>query len=204
MVEEKSLTQSGIFETREFEITDDGIAVSVRALFFRNRYKVPFEHIIREPVEFTLSSSGWRWGGIGCLIFSCLFFFVTVVEKKGLDGALVSLAFLAAALVSLIGYRLTMRTFLRISEASMNIDLAAANPSRERVEEFIEAVTSKTQDFYGNFQQFQPSYDRVGQIERLAFLLDKGVLTQDEFEVLKSELVNPLKISELPQAGQYL
>ncbi len=204
MVEDCSLKQSGLFETREFEITEDGVVVSIRALFFRNRYKVPFEHVIREPVEFTLSNSTWRWGGIGCLIFSCYFFFLTVVDKKGLDGVLVSLGFLLAALCGFIGYRLAMRTFLRISESAMNVDLDRGKPSRERVDQFIEEVNEKAREYYGELQQLQPVYDRVGQIERLAFLQEKGVISEEEFEVLKSELVNPLKLSESPQSGQYL
>ena len=203
-MEDCSLKQAGFFETREFEITEEGVVVSIRALFFRNRYKVPFEHIIREPIEFTLSNPAWRWGGIGCLVFSCYFFFATVVDKKGLDGALVSLGFLVAALGSFIGYRLTMRTFLRISESTMNIDLASGNPSEKKVDQFIEEVSDKARDYYGELQQLQPVYDRVGQIERLAFLREKGVINEEEFEVLKSELINPLKFSESTQAGQYL
>lgn len=203
-MEDASLKQTGIFESREFEITEEGVAVSIRAWFFRNRYKVPYEHIIREPIEFTLSNPAWRWTGIGALGFSFYFFFVTLVDKRGLEGALISFGFLVAALASFIGYRLTMRTFLRISESTMNLDLARGNPSGKEVDEFIDQVNERAKTYYSELQQLQPVYDRVGQIERLAFLQEKGVITQEEFEVLKSELVNPLKFSESTQSGQYL
>jgi hypothetical protein len=148
---DSSLSQSGLFESREFEITDNGISVSIRGLFFRNRYTVPFEHLIREPVEFTLSSSNWRWLGVGCLVLSALFLFVTVVEEKGMDGALVSFAFFLGALSCMLGYRLTMRTFLRISESAMNVDIAQTQPSKEQVDAFVEKEYKKCNRLHSIF-----------------------------------------------------
>jgi len=200
MSESITFKQRGLLESRYFEIVEDGVLVTIRALLFRNRFKVRFEEITQDSVEFTVGNPFFLWVAALCLTFFALLIFITVTDHKGLPGAAVSAGFLAAAGASLLGYRITLQRLLRLSAGTTCLDLYPRKPSLEAVERFTQEVHERTKAYLRSAYPTQ-GLSILDQLERLQALLERGAITADEFADLKKHL---LPGPSLSSPGQYL
>jgi hypothetical protein len=199
MAEPITFKQRGLLESRSFQIVEDGVLVTIRALLFRNRFKVRFEQIVKDPIEFTVGNPFFLWMAALCFTLFGVVVFITVTDHKGLPGAAVSAGFLGAAGALLLTYRLTLQTLLRLSAAAVNLDLYPRKPSPEVVARFIEQVRERATAYLLQAYPTQ-GLSILEQLERIQALLERGAITTDEFAELKKRLFPTASES----SGQYL
>jgi hypothetical protein len=176
---------------REVVLVEDGIKVMVRALGEKTKFTVPYETVLRDPVEFTGDRTRTP-------IFAGIAFALGLVALSLMVGAI--LLTLADRLLQ----KLPKTQLFQVSDSQPALVVNADAPNRKEVVQFMEELKGPSDKYLVETYGTAANRDsKVGQIERLAQLQEQGAISEDEYANLKAELVCATPVDDTGH-GQYL
>ncbi|HPG26081.1 MAG: SHOCT domain-containing protein [Spirochaetaceae bacterium] len=191
-------------QRRTASIGADGVDVTYVDPVAMERWKVPFEELIREPVEFLQQPERMSTTRTVVLGLGLYFAFTTLtgpdVDRTwGLVSAALCLG--SVALAALLD-RLPRRRLLQLSSGSAPLLVFADRPSREAVAEFRKALFEASDAYLGaRYPNEAAGPSLVDQLERLYALHKSGALSAEEYERLKARITGAIAYES---SGQYL
>jgi|GEM_PF-2414455 len=192
------------FQKRTASIGSDGVEVTFSGIITREKWKIRFEELLRDPVEFTQQPEKMPVPravvfGLG-LYFAFATFAQTDIDKAG--GFLVTTLCLGSVALASLLDRLPRRQLLQLSSSSPPCLLFADRPDREAVAKFSDALfTAAAAYFATNYPKENSGLDIVEQLERLNALKSNGAITEKEYDQLKTRLIGT---STDYRSGDYL
>jgi hypothetical protein len=176
---------------REVVLVEDGIKVMVRALGEKTKFTVPYETVLRDPVEFTGDRTRTP-------IFAGIAFALGLVALSLMVGAI--LLTLADRLLQ----KLPKTQLFQVSDSQPALVVNADAPNRNEVVQFMQELKGQSDKYLVETYGTAANRDsKVGQIERLAQLQEQGAISEDEYANLKAELVCATPVDDTGH-GQYL
>jgi hypothetical protein len=176
---------------REVVLVEDGIKVMVRALGEKTKFTVPYETVLRDPVEFTGDRTRTP-------IFAGIAFALGLVALSLMVGAI--LLTLADRLLQ----KLPKTQLFQVSDSQPALVVNADAPNRIEVVQFMQELKGQSDKYLVETYGTAANRDsKVGQIERLAQLQEQGAISEDEYANLKAELVCATPVDDTGH-GQYL
>ena len=192
---------------REVVLVEDGIKVLVRTLGEKTKFTVPYETVLRDPVEFTGDRTRTP-------IFAGIAFALGLVAivsgTSAAEPADVALSLMVGAiLLTLAGadrllQKIPKTQLFQVSDSQPALVVNADAPNRKEVVQFMEELKGQSDKYLVETYGTAANRDsKVGQIERLAQLKEQGAIFEDEYENLKAELVCATPVDDTGY-GQYL
>lgn len=187
-----SIRQRRFLDIRECVIGEQGVSLIVNEPAKYSRYGIPFEDIPEESRVITVS---YRILPLIAIPLAALF----LIYIPGLFNFDVShdwantAIFLVPAIIMLIIFLYTWRTYEIFSCGDLNLVLFHQSPSKAVYEEFMDTLRHRRREYlkerYGHIDKDMPITD---ELLKLAALRDREVITDDEFKQIKSDLINRL------------
>ena len=194
--DDPSFTQRRFFTRTRYQLVTDGVEVTTKTLFDSSRYRVPFEHIAGQAEEVAVSSRRWFWGMIGLM---GLALYAGVLELQGEDverGAYLVWATLGA--LAGAEFFLSRKTFLIYGAEYPRLVLYKDMPDSTSLAAFMEQVQQRKQAFLLTRYLHGNQGTAADAIHKLAWLVEQGAITPDEYEVLKGDVVGGARTAGLP------
>ena len=178
---------------REVVLVEDGIKVLVRALGEKTEFTVPYETVLRDPIEFTEDRTRTP-------IFAGIAFALGLVALSLMVGAIL----LTLAGADRLLQKIPKTQLFQVSDSQPALVVNADAPNRKEVVRFMEELKGQSDKYLVETYGTAANRDsKVGQIERLAQLQEQGAISEDEYENLKAELVCATPVDDTGH-GQYL
>jgi hypothetical protein len=184
------LVQKGPWRTTVFSLYDDRTIVESRTPIGEDR----FIHLHREMAEdhVRVHRVGWGWwlAAAGCLLIAASMF-----EERKSGHRAAEVGFAAAAVVLAVeGWRRT-GSVIAIPGALGGLVFQPSNPSREEVEKFVETCVDAIRRNHVDVREVMEQaavesarFDPVMELFRFQDLLDRGIITRDEFDAAAAAL----------------
>jgi hypothetical protein len=187
-MENTRLVQRRFFTRITVDIVEKGVAVSERTMFSPRKYKVPFESLPPEGNEVTPSSQFRFWATI--VLFS-LALLTGLLELFGHDvGGWAFLVWLVLGIVAGISYLMSRETFLVYGSAKPALVVYKDRPKPAAFAAFMAEVQRRKQDYIlKNYLLNTTVGSSADAIHKLAWLKNEGAINDNEFELLKAEIV---------------
>ncbi len=179
---------------REFELAENKLHVKTSSLGEKNEYSINIEYLGEEKYYKTYSRVGPRIvGSVFYLIMVITFigFFqernMAAIENLGalllgivLFGGLGSLAFFAP-----------LRNELHLVGGSAQVMFLLNSPSKVEMEDFInELITRSRRILTDKYSKVDPDLPEEIQINNFYWLVQRGLISQEDYEDLKQEYYN--------------
>ena len=190
-------------ERRTARIVDDGVEVTYRATLASQKWKVRFEDVLREPIEFTQTPGPMPAHRIALLVLGILFAFVALREPEALNvatGVLIGLCLGGVALGTLFE-RVPRKQLVQLSSSDPALLLFHDRPSADAMAEFCASLSQATVDYLRMNYPVAEAGTLVEQLERLQALHTAGAVDDEEFARVKAAMLGR---SSGTSPGQYL
>jgi hypothetical protein len=191
IMNENVLNQRRLFKKINYKIAENGVEIKETTPLHTVNSKVPFEAIANEPKETMISSKLFFWAMI---FFWVLTIIVIIVGISGGDvEGDASFIWGGLGVLFTILFFTSREKFLVFKAAPDVLPLVVYKdkPDKDVLASFIENVQSKKREFLRN--TYLPGIMEImasSAIPKLTRLKEMGAITQDEFEKLKTEVVN--------------
>lgn len=182
------LKQRRFFTRFEFLLGETHIQVTERRITSSRSYNVPFENVTADPMEVMVSSRGRFWA---TLVFAALTLLVAILQIVGGDvdqGAWIVWG--SFTIVTGAAYWMSRRTYLVFNAGQPALVVLKGRPSEEVLSAFLEEMQKRKRAYLA--QRYLASTSEgapADTIHKLAWLREMGVVSPDEFDVLKSDVV---------------
>ena len=200
------LKQRRGLETRTVQVDESVMSVTVSSPVAKQRYRVRFEDVLEEPIEFTEQRTTPPIIEGVCLGLGLVFIYIGVIkiESDIRSGSIVyGAACIAWAALMRLYKSYPPRQLLQLSGADPVLVLYYGSRHRGAVDEFVSLLREHTRKYleqtYGSGAPFE---SKVNQIERLSALKDSGAISESEYDSLKAEVVGPRPASD--RHGNYI
>lgn len=197
----RTFMQRRILTKRIYEIIEEGVIVKIRSPFSQFDLRIPFETLGDSWFRTTYFPKYFLWPG---LIFTFIAVVVAISEFFGGEtegvGAILfyglpGLAFLGATILS-------RTVWVGIPSTPGPLMLYADRPSTAEMQVFLKNLQFFRKNYMRENYFQSPVYESpVKDLERLAWLHEKGVITDDEFRALKKQLVEDSQQEDQPRIG---
>jgi hypothetical protein len=191
-------------EKRTAHVLPDGVDVTFSGLFARERWKVRFEDLLREPVEFTQQPQKMPVSRAAILGLGLFFAFITFTKSDmdKLGGFIVTALCLGSVVLGSAFDRFPRRQLLQLSSTNPPLLLFANRPTADAVGEFRDCLYKAAAAYVqAHYPVDRSASNLVDQLERLQSLRTTNAITQEEYDQLKSRLIGS---SQAGGSGQYL
>lgn len=202
----ESIDQRRFAQQRHAEFTADGVACTWRTPFIRQEYKVRYEDILTDPVQFTDQATTQPF--LESLLLAAGLVLGVVAfghdDPQGRLGA-ASMACLLVLSAAMIWFfqRWPQRQLLQVSSGESALILFLDKPSDTAVNDFLASLRARRDEYLrNNYGSAAPFESKASQIERLFQLREAGAISEVEYETLKSEVVGTHVAAA--NSGQYL
>ena len=182
---------------------DDGVDVSYKAIFANQKWKVRFEDLLREPIEFTQTPGPMPHSRIALLALGIVFAFIGAREPEGITlgmGVLIGVCLGSAALGALLE-RFPRRQLVQLSSSDPALLLFHDRPDPDTMAAFRESLSDAAIDYLRTHYPVAEAGTLVEQLERLSALHTAGAVTDAEYDRVKAAM---LGTSSGTSPGQYL
>ncbi len=166
-------------------IYNEGVHVQYKTLFTEKDYKVKFTSILDSVEKQSIFSKWWCFFCILCVLWSVLIFFNTSVEHYW-GNVIFVLSFLA---FTSIKFYMSIKNIYILAKYPSLLFFYQKNPSEEELLKFIELIYAKKAEFESSNNTANEDMSKLSGLERLSELLEKDLITKEEFNKLKSELI---------------
>lgn len=171
------------FTKQEIDILRSSLKIEKRSLLDSTEYEISFESIHNKKKIQTHTNDNLLVISFTLLVVGLLFFFGSNWDIAGV-GFVFGTLFLAIALIT------RKKTVTIPSYDGNNIELPFTKTTKAEVIEFSNKIIEASNHFllkkYGKIDRALPI---DGQISKLEFLRDRDILTEDDFETLKNQLL---------------
>lgn len=201
------IEQRRLLRRRRAECVDDGVVCDYEAPFKQVSYKVRYEDVATDPIEFTDEPS-WQPIALSFVLGVGSLFFFFLGFSSGDHGTrmaarIVGLLLVVAAGLSWLAGHWPRRQLLQLSMGDPALLLFAERPSSTDVAAFLSGLRERRDAYLRKtYGSADPRGSKVDLIERLFSLKQAGALSEAEYDDLKSEILGSGEA--YGASGQYL
>jgi len=182
--------QTRYLNTREVQFKQDGIIYTTSNPLNSKEIFIPYEEIQFEKLLRELKTDKWNVWIAGIAGFICIKFLVRTIDfPNSFDYGLLYTSLLIFVYFA-VATILSRRHLLYISTFSSGlIELYDGNPSRIEMEEFLAELKNETSKFLRDrYATIDKDLPIDNQLQNLSWLKNRKILTEIEYEELKSRL----------------
>jgi hypothetical protein len=177
------LSTRRFLKKHEFDILRNSLKIETKSLLDSVEYEIPFEHIHNKKKIQTTTNDNLLVISFSLLVIGLLF-------QLG-SNTQVSITLLIGAAIFLAWALITRQKTITIPTYDGNkIELFFNNRNKNKVLEFsnkiIEASNSFLRNKYGKIDKALPL---EGQLNNIIFLRDRDIITEEEYDKLKNQLL---------------
>ena len=178
-----TFTNQRYFTRQIFEIEQSSLTVNKKTLLHQFEYDIPFEQIQNRISIQTITNSNLIVVSIAAIILAILFLFGSLSDAC-------PTFFVIGFIFGIIAIFSRKRT-ITIQTYDQPIELFFKTSNKEEVKTFAQQIIKASNLFlfkkYGNVDKSLPIEP---QIEKLHFLLDREIITNEDFERYKDQLLS--------------
>ena len=171
------------FQKQSFELLEKTLKIHKKGFLDESEYEIPLEQINNKKTVQTEVNNNLIFIGIFFFAFSFLFLLGTTEQLTFIFGA-IGLIFIVIALIN------RKKTVSISTYSSIPIILYFNSSNKEDVISYSNTVIAASNKYlfrkYGKIDRTLPIEP---QIENLKFLLDRDIISENNFEVLKNQLL---------------
>lgn len=182
------LHQKSFVRTKKFSIEKDSLNVQTRTWLTYKKYQIPFEKMSNEVLEMTTYSKPLLWTSL-IMGFLSITIFVSRLVGEEME---VNADLLWGTLSVLFGIAtwFTKQSLIIVLGTDKSALFMKNKPSENEVRTFIEKVLTSREKYIDEILSSNSSGDSIiSQLERLTWLKSNKSISEDEFEILKKELM---------------
>ncbi len=186
------LSQRKLFLHREFTLNKESLNIKSRDLTSSEEFNIPYEEIDTSKIISRKQTDNIML--IITLIFG-LFFMINILNPEnykgeGLLGVAIFL-FVATLISGLITYIKSKNSILIPTMNNRYLEIFKGKPNSEQFDKFIKELSNEINSYllqkYGTIDLDMPTEP---QLMNLSWLKERKIITANEFEDLKSRLIN--------------
>lgn len=181
-------SQRRFFTKLTFRLEPAFVHVTERELTSSRSYVVPYENISAEPVEVMISSRRWL---VAAIILVLLTILVAGSALRGDDveaGAWLFWGTFAA--LAGITYYVSRSSYLVFRSGEPPLVVMKDRPSRAALDQFLQEVQQRKTLYLAQAAMTQVRGSSAADaLQKLAYLRQLGVLNEEEFAVLKADIL---------------
>lgn len=179
--------QRNWFESIKYQILEDGIKQSYRSLSNSFEQIIKFEEIGSETIKDSKRKKAWLLAGVVFLILTVAVMLASISAKNDFMEGLVFWP-IVSGICFLIYFTAKVDRIFLIGK--VNVFFLNKKSDLEKVDRFIKIVLDKRKCYLKEkYAYIEYELDPSTQIERLKWMLDEKVITTEEYERMKSELI---------------
>ncbi len=187
-MENTNLKQKGIFKSKYCELRNDDVYVLEKIFLKTNKYSCSYENISSDKVESVISSKIKLWTMIILIVLSLFILIESVTVGKNINGAIFYGIF---AVIVGVTYFITREKVIIFKAIPLDIILYQNKPSFQEVQSFCNSLMkNKTEYLEKYFIESVCNESKISELEKLFELKKNKVITEDEFNKLKGEIIN--------------
>ena len=177
------MTNKRYFTSQTFELLADGLKISRRGILDSSEYEISFEHIHNKKRVQTETNNNLLFLGFFCLVLGFLF-------SLGSNMEIMIILFVFAA-IFLIGALLTRQSTVTIlTYSAENICFYYNKRNKQSILNYADEVIAASNAYlYNKYSKVDPAMPIEDQVKNLNFLRDRSVITQEQFDQLKDQLL---------------
>jgi hypothetical protein len=188
------------------ELFDEKIVVSASGVGNHRRFAVPYESVLRDPIEFSAQREGtpaYVYAILGMIGIPLLAALTVAGDDDRLYLAVLTAMFLVPAIGLWRFDRRKAKPLLQLSESTPPLVVFADSPSPNAVSGLVRAIRERKASYLASHQGAAVTGLLVETLERLYGLKQAGAITDEEYERFKAEALRKATGGgERP--GQYL
>jgi len=183
IIQKMTLNTRHFFKRQEIDILRSGVKIEKRSLLDSMEYEVPFENIHNKKKVQTNTNDNLLVISFSLLVIGLLFFLGSNIEIASI-GFIGGTFFLAVALLT------RKKTVTIPTYDGNNIELPFNTRNKTEVLEFSNKIIEASNNFlFNKYSRIDRALPIEGQLSKLEYLRDREVLSDEEFESLKSQLL---------------
>jgi len=174
-------------------LLDEALVIDSRRLFSRQKNRIPY-HLVRTAERVDWTSPGRRAFALGSILgLLALGILLLGASEDGFGADAITAMIVSGALCALfvIAYFISREQQIVFPCGDGAISFVANRPSRAAVTSFIEALE----------QRCGPPDGPLDDMERIALLHSRGLIDDQEFELLKHKAIDASRTPPFPDDG---
>ncbi|MCX6351711.1 MAG: hypothetical protein NTX03_07605 [Bacteroidetes bacterium] len=186
--------QKTLLEERKITISDNGLYIWHKEPGYRSSYFVKFELIRRQTSTYFEGKTNFLWYAFICIFLGVLQAVLLINQIGAYVGVGIGLALLTG--VALHGmYYFTSQEYLVVPLSDgTNFTLISNRPSSTQVQQFLsDMIKARNEYIRKNYFIIDYGSSRRDEQTKMRWLLDEGIITNSEFEVVIEEIENELQ-----------
>lgn len=191
-----SLKQKRIFDRKEFEIISNGLLIKEKSFSKYREVTVYFDQMTKETGRIKEGKRGWLTAAIIFLVIAIALFASRLLGDEVEPAA--EIFWLSFGVVCYLIYVMTYRDFLYLWCYDKTVIIFFNNkPSSEAVKAFINNILEKRKQYLrAKYAKVDLDYNKESQMRTFKNLLDEEIISEDEFDDLKKDLIMSSSIYE--------
>lgn len=182
--------RDGLFSRYRYRLGANGIEVTVKTLLKKFVFTLPLDVMFEQPYEEIEGSKWWFWGTVlamlGCLVCIPLPF---IEPRRPMDNFAWLIGGTLAA-TCLMVYSRSRKHWVGHGRGSGALVVLWNQPSQPAVEHFLEQLRGVARTrVRERFLLAQKDEGAASELQRLAWLRDQQIISQEEFESFKRRLL---------------
>lgn len=171
------------FTRQVFEIQKSSLKIERKNLFDAIEYETPLDLISNKMKIQTVMNSNLVMVGLFFMVFSFIFLFGATTELTGIFFC-IGFLFVALSFVN----RKKVVTITALGEH--NIELYFGNRNKHEVVEYAHSIIKAADNYLLNkFSKVDRLLPIEPQLENYKYLLDREIISEEKFEILKNQLL---------------
>jgi hypothetical protein len=201
------LVQKRKFVTRTFKIAENGLFYGYKRFLFKQNELIKFEDIPENRISFSVFPKKSFIAAIIFTLISAMMFWDYLFASSNTDKAEALDTFIFYSPISgffWIMFWFKYNTYTSLSDHKTNIIFFENVPSPEKVHHFIEELQQAkenyiNQKYYNHIHHHNSDSSSISaEIFRLSQLKEQNIISEEEFDEIKKELIQSKKKEERP------
>jgi hypothetical protein len=178
------LQTSRFFKKQEIEILRTSLKIERKSLLDYEEFEIPFENIHNKKKVQSKTNDNLVVISFALLIFALLFFVFSSETDLSTFLFICGISFLSIAFIS------RKKTITIPTYDGNKIEIPFTNKNKPNVLEFANKIIEASNSFLLNkYCKIDKALPLEGQISKLEFLRDREILTDEEYDNLKNQLL---------------
>ncbi len=186
MTENYQILQKRLFHKITSTLFHDGVQVHYKTLFTEKQYVLHFKSILNDKEKEVTYSKWWLFWCVLCVLWTMLIAFNTS-DEKFLGNIIIVLSFLS---FTAFKFYISIKNIYVLAKYPNWLYFYKKIPSEEAVNDFIKLIYTKKEEYESIEINKNYNMSKLDGLERLSVLLQKGLITKEEYDKVKADMIN--------------